>query len=121
MSIEVSQDSKHVFIAGASDFNIKKSKPVISVLKFDETFEEVNTLELSNKDMRMVNHISRLPKNDVLVVSGFKIMSIVEFRREELFELKQLRNIHSGNIYGFCLRGCDVFSVCPEDNFIHKF
>lgn len=121
MSIEVSMDDNYIFLAGASSFNMKRSKPVISALQFNSTLEEVNYLELYDEKMRMVNQIRRLPNTETLLVSGFKVISVVEFRNFGFIELKQLRNIHSGNIYSFCLRGRDVFSVCPDDNFIHKF
>jgi hypothetical protein len=50
-------------------------------------------------------------------------MSIVEFRknRQKFLELKQLRKLHSGEIFDFVLRGNEIFSISSRDKYIHKF
>lgn len=78
---------------------------MISAITFDKKLKEEVSLELYDEKMRMINNIKRLPNSDTILVSGFRVISVVEFKMKAFVELKQLRNIHMGNIYSFCLRG----------------
>ena len=59
----------------------------------------------------------------MLVVSGCQRLALVEFLESErkFVEIKELKNIHSGDIFNFALRGREIFSVSPFDDYIHKF
>lgn len=122
MTMEVSDNGEYLFVGGCDRLNVEKGKPVISVFKFDSSLEEIDTLRLHADSMKNVFRIRKIPNSDALVVSGFEILSIIEFRGEKkLVELKQLRGLHSGEIFDLVLRGREIFSVSSSDSYIHKF
>lgn len=122
MTLELSQNEKILYIGGCDDLNVENGKPTLAAVTFDETLMEVGSFELHEASMKNIFKMKRLQNQEVLVVSGFKMLSLVEFRdREKFVELKQLRGLHSGEIFDFCLRGNDIFSICGQDSFIHKF
>lgn len=122
MTMEVSEDGEILYIGGCDRMNVEEGKPVLAALRFDKSLEEIDTLRLHADSMRNIFRIRRIPETDALIVSGFEILSIVEFRnRNKLVELKQLRGLHTGEIFDFVLRGREIFSVASNDGYIHKF
>lgn len=123
MSLEVSLDDSTIFVAGCDNLNIENATPVISALSFDKNITELACLPLNCQNMGNIFHMRRLDETNTMLMSGKKVISIVEYRERnyQFSELKQLRNMHSGPIYSFTLRGKDIFSVCPSDNYVHKF
>lgn len=124
MTLEVSKTGDYVFLAGSTNFDLNKGRPIVSAIKFDEGMKEEVDIKLADKEMKNVYQIKRIPGGgDTVIASGEKGMSIVEFLEEEkkFLELKMLRNVHNGDIYDFGIRGKDVFSVSCADDFIHKF
>ena len=123
MSLETSSDDSVVFLGGCDRLDLDSANPVLSAFSFDHSMTEAACLELSSKDMNNVYSIKRLEGCNTLLISGSKIISIIEYDKllEKFSELKQLRNIHSGPIYSFTLRNKDIFSVSPVDNYVHKF
>ena len=122
MTLEVSEDGNFIFIAGCDRMNVEEGKPVVSALRFDSSLKEIDTLRLHADSMKNVFRIKRMNGTDVLFLSGFEILSLVEFRdSKKFFELKQLRGLHSGEIFDFVVRGREIFSVSGMDTYIHKF
>lgn len=122
MALELSQDEKFLYIGGCDDLNIEAGKPTLSCVSFDETLMEIASFELHESSMKNIFSMRRLKDEEVLVVSGFKMLSLVEFRdRSTFFELKQLRGLHSSEIFDFEMRGKEIFSVSTCDSYIHKF
>lgn len=122
MTMEVSEDGEILYIGGCDRLDVEEGKPVLAAIKFDKSLEEIDTLRLHADSMKNVFKVRRLPDTDVLVVSGFEILSIVEFRdRKKLVELKQLRGLHTGEIFDFVLKKREIFSVSSADGYIHKF
>ena len=123
MSLEISEDGKILYIAGCSRLNVDKGYPVVSAVSFDEELRELSSLRLNDGKMKNVFQIKRLEGTEVLVLSGFNLLSLVQFVREEerLLELKQLRDLHQGEIFDFVMKGREIFSVSSRNNYIHKF
>jgi hypothetical protein len=122
MTLEVSEDGEILYIAGCDRMNVEEGKPIISVLKFDRSLEELATLRLHADSMKNIFKIRRIPGTDVVIAAGFELMSLVEFRnREKLIELKQLRGLHKGEIFDFVLKGKEIYSISSQDTYIHKF
>ena len=122
MTLEVSEDGEFIFIAGCDRMNVEEGNPVVSALTFDTTMREIDSLRLHADSMKNIFRIKRLEGSNVLFLSGFEILSLVEFRdRDKFVELKQLRGLHSGEIFDFVLKGREIFSVSGTDTYIHKF
>lgn len=122
MALEISEDENILYIGGCDDLNIERGKPILSAVSFDETLMEVASFELHEASMKNIFSMKRVKGEEVLVIAGFKMLSLVEFRNENKFiELKQLRGLHSSEIFDFEMRGKDIFSVCTNDAYIHKF
>ena len=123
MSLEVSLDSRTVFVSGSDSSDFSQSRPVLSAVSFDEHMTEKTSIRLSDSSMGNVYKVRRMEGFDTVFASGEKLISIVNFDAEKgkFKELKQLRNIHSGSIYSFMIQGKDIFSVSSSDNYIHKF
>lgn len=124
MSLEVSKTGDYVYLAGSTNFDLDKGRPIISAISFSKEMDEITDIELADKSMKNIYQVKRIPGGgDTVIVSGEKGMSIVEFVEEEIkfLELKMLRNVHDGDIYDFSIRGKDVFSVSCVNDFIHKF
>ena len=123
MSLEVSSDERYLYIGGCSRLNVEKGFPIISVVSFDRKMTEVCSLRLSDDSMKNIFQMKRIPGSEVLVLSGFNLLSLVEFRESKgkLSELKQLRDLHDGEIFDFVLKGREIFSVSGRNNYIHKF
>jgi hypothetical protein len=121
MSLECSKTGSEVFICGSDSFDMDTCKPIISAVSFDKEMEEITYLELHDSKMRNLYRVKRIEGSNAMLVSGEKTISVIEFRKKSFFELKELKNIHSGPIYSFGISGRDIYSVCPEDALIHKF
>jgi hypothetical protein len=123
MSLEVSLDDSTVFLAGCDNLDMDKATPVISAVSFDENIKEMACLDLNCQEMSNIYNMRRIENTNTMLLSGKKIISIIQYRdrTQQFSELKQLRNIHTGPIYSFTLRGKDIFSVSPSDNYVHKF
>lgn len=122
MALELSEDENFLYIGGCDDLNIEAGRPTLSAVSFDEALMEVASFELHESSMKNIFSMKRLKDEEVLVVSGFKMLSLVEFRdRSTFFELKQLRGLHSSEIFDFEMRGKEIFSVSTCDSYIHKF
>ena len=120
--LEVSRDSKSILLAGCDRMDLNKGRPVIVAFSFDGKFEQISKVQIQDKNMKSIYRMKRLPKSDAYVVSGERAISLVEFINcQKIQELKQLRNLHSGEIFDFVLKGKEIFSVSPEDNYVHKF
>lgn len=125
MSLEISKDEKTVFIGGCNKMDIFEGKATIAAVHFNKYMVNEANIELHDKEMRNIFQIRRYEGTnaDVLFVGGFNSLSIIEYRSDikTFFELKLLKNLHSGEIFDFCIRGRDIFTVCANDEYIHKF
>jgi hypothetical protein len=120
---EISKSNKYVFLGGSSSKDLEAGKPILTAFSYDQEMTEFASIELKSSKMKAVYKVHRLPGSDVLVVSGCQRLALVEFLESErkFVEIKELKNIHSGDIFNFALRGREIFSVSPFDDYIHKF
>lgn len=128
MAVEISRCNNIVFIGGSDTYDIEKGKPVISAVTLDEEMREICTLELSEDSMRNIYSVKRIAGTNAVLVSGEKSICVLEFCHDvsgqaesRFLEMKHLRNIHSQEIFRFAIAGREVLSICPTDNYIHKF
>jgi len=120
---EISKSNKYVFLGGSTSSNLEEGKPVLTAFSYDCDMKEYANLVLKGSKMKSIYKLQRLPGTDILVACGYQRMVIIEFLENEkkFVELKELKNIHSGDIFNIAIRGKDIFSVSPCDNYIHKF
>ena len=123
MALEISKDDKTVFIGGCNTIDIFEGKAILSAVQLNQYMVHVTSLELQDRSMRNIFQLKRMVGTNVLVLSGFSTIAIVEYldTRKCFVELKQLKNLHSGEIFDFALYGKDIYSVCSKDEFVHKF
>lgn len=125
MCLEISKDEKTVFVGGCNSMDIMDGKATISAVHFNQYMVNEANIELHDPDMKNIFQIRRYEESpfDVLIVGGFNSLSIVEYKSDikKFFELKLLKNLHNGEVFDFCVLGREIFSICPNDEFIHKF
>lgn len=125
MSLEISKDEKTVFIGGCNTLDIFEGRATISAVSFNKFMVNEANIVLHDPEMRNIFQIKRYEgtDSDVIIAGGFNSLSIIEYRGDvkTFFELKLLKNLHNGEIFDFCLRGREIFSVCSNDEYVHKF
>ena len=123
MCLETSKDQSILFIGGCDNMDIQEGHPLITAVRFDGSLEHMDSLSLGDTSMRNVFQLKRLGNTDVLVAGGFYSISLVQFNREtgKFFELKQLSNLHNGEIFDFVIQGHEIYSICSSDKYIHRF
>ena len=123
MALEISEDDKTVFIGGCNTMDIFEGRAVLSAVHLNQYMVHIASLELHDKSLKNIFQVKRMPKTNVLVVSGFKSISIVQYcdSRKSFTELKQLKNLHSGEIFDFVINGREIYSICSRDEYVHKF
>ena len=123
MALELSEDQKTVFVGGCNTMNVVNGRACLSAVNFNSYMVQVCSLQLHDPEMRNIFQIKRIVGKNVLVVGGFHSISLIEFKpNNKIFlELKQLKNLHGGEIFDFVFRGREIYSVCDKDEYIHKF
>lgn len=123
MCLEISENEKIVFVGGSDNIDIYSGNPIISAFKFNEYLIHIDTLQLYDKKMRNIFQLKKMVGSNILIAGGFNSISLVEFKEDtqNFVELKQLSNLHTGEIFDFVVRNDDIFSVCSKDAYIHRF
>lgn len=125
MSLEISKDEKTVFIGGCNTLDIFEGRATVSAVRFNKFMPNEANIVLHDPGMRNIFQIKRYEGTDadVIIAGGFNSLSIIEYRSDikTFFELKLLKDLHNGEIFDFCLRGREIFTVCPNDEYVHKF
>lgn len=80
MSLEVSLDDSTIFVAGCDNLDIEKATPIISAITFDKNMTEIACLDLNCQEMTNIYYMRRLENTNTMLLSGKKIISIVEYR-----------------------------------------
>ncbi len=84
-----------------------KGVPLISMVTFDSKMEEIFCLKIQANIMRNIFKIKRMADKNVIVASGLNLISLISIKEEKnpsLSEIKQLRDIHSGEIFDFTIK-----------------
>lgn len=125
MCLEISKDEKTVFVGGCNTMDIFEGKATVAAVHFNQYMVNEANINLHDEEMRNIFQIRRYDGTgaDVLIVGGFNSLSIIEYRKDvkTFFELKLLKNLHNGEIFDFCLRGREIYTICSNDEYIHKF
>lgn len=122
MSLEISNDDQFAFVGGCDTMNIFEGRPVITAVRMKSSLMEVSSKKLSEVSMKNIFCLRRYKKTNMLVAGGFNSLTLLEFKENNQFvELKQLKNLHNGEIFDLCFFERFIYSVSSKDSYIHKF
>lgn len=100
---------------------MKKQKPtIISVDAKQLTFLSYFTIKKKNFGDKF--KIRRMPLNDLILVCGVHHIEIVGFdKQSQTFDMYHFfKNIHKSLISDAVFAGDNIYSVCPESEYIHQ-
>lgn len=116
MNLELSQDHEILFIGC-----MKKEKPtIIAVDAKQMTFLSYFTVK--KKDFGRRFKIRRMPMNDIILACGTHHIEIISFSKDtRTFEMYHFfKNIHKGCITDAVFAGDNIYSVCPDSEYLHQ-
>lgn len=79
MTLETSVDDSIVYLGGCDKLDLDNASPILSAFSFDHSMAETACIELSSKDMNNVYSVKRLEGCNTLLLSGNKVISVVEY------------------------------------------